>query len=79
MAVSKAFALTERFRLEFRAEAFDILNHANMYVNGFNNDAVNFRGGPVLVEGKRGGLGLLANNGQHDERRFGQFALRLHF
>jgi hypothetical protein len=79
LAVAKNFALTERFSLEFRAEGYDILNHDNMYVNGFNLDAVNFSGGPILLQGLKGGLGNGANNGQHDERRFGQFALRLHF
>lgn len=37
-----------------------------------------FAGG-VLVEGKKDGLGILATGGEHDERRFGQFALRLTF
>jgi outer membrane receptor protein involved in Fe transport len=78
LAVAKSFFLTERFSLEFRAEGYDIFNHVNMYVNGFNMDAANFTG-PVIIQGLKGGLGLLANNGQHDERRFGQFALRLHF
>jgi len=31
------------------------------------------------VLAKKGGLGTLATGGNHDERRFGQFALRLHF
>jgi hypothetical protein len=30
---------------------------------------------PVLIEGKKGGLGTLATGGEDDERRFGQFAL----
>ena len=79
LALAKNFFLTERFSLEFRAEGFNIFNHIDMYVNGFNNDAANFSGGPVVVQGLKGGLGNTANNGQHDERRFGQFALRLHF
>jgi hypothetical protein len=79
MAVSKNFRLTERFNLEFRAESFDIFNHHNMYVNGFIADAANFPDEPVIIEGKKGGLGAAANNGNHDERRFGQFALRLSF
>lgn len=78
-SVSKSFALTERFKLEFRAEGFDIFNHHNFYVNGFNADVANFGGVPVLISGKKGGLGQLANGGNHDERRFGQFALRLSF
>jgi hypothetical protein len=36
-------------------------------------------GGVAGIDGKKGGLANLASGGQHDERRFGQFALRLHF
>ncbi|MGA2719355.1 MAG: carboxypeptidase regulatory-like domain-containing protein [Candidatus Acidiferrales bacterium] len=79
LSLGKTFAVTERFKLEFRAEAYNIFNHHNMYVNGFDLDAVNFSGGPVIVDGEKGGLGNLANGGNHDERRFGQFALRLLF
>jgi hypothetical protein len=79
LAVSKAFKLTERLGLEFRAEGFNLFNHHDMFVNGFAEDAAAFAGGPVLVEGKKGGLGSLATGGEHDERRFGQFALRLTF
>src|SRR5262249_16034466 len=78
LAVSKAFALTERFRLEFRAEGFNILNHHNMYVNGFNADAENFAG-RAIIQGRKGGLSALADQGNHEEARFGQFALRLNF
>lgn len=80
LAVAKSFPITERFRLEFRAEAYDLLNHHNMYVNGFNADFAS-AGTPtgLEIQGKKGGLGALANNGNHDERRFGQFALRLIF
>ena len=79
LSLSKNFAVTERFKLEFRAEGFNIFNHHNMYVDGFDLDAANFPAGSVIVDGKKGGLGNLANNGNHDERRFGQFALRLLF
>ena len=48
-------------------------------MNGFLADAANFQGGPALIQGKKGGLGAAANNGNHDERRFGQFALKLLF
>jgi hypothetical protein len=79
MSVAKSFAITERVKMEFRAEAFDLFNHHNMYVNGFAADAANFPTGAVMVYGAKGGLGQLANNGSHDERRFGQFALRMMF
>jgi hypothetical protein len=79
LAVAKSFQLSERFNLQFRAEAFDLFNHHNMYVNGFIADAAQFPGAPVTIQGKLGGLGAAANNGNHDERRFGQFALKLSF
>ena len=80
VALSKTFPITERVGLEFRAEGFDIFNHANMYVVAANADAGNFSGGPIIIQGKKGGLGVGDEEGvQHDERRFGQFALRLHF
>jgi len=90
-AISKSFALTERFKLEFRAEGFDIFNHHNFYILQTNLDAANFATRdsvtgaviaplPVVVTALKGGLGI--NNvsaTNHDERRFGQFALRLTF
>jgi outer membrane receptor protein involved in Fe transport len=85
-AVVKSFALTERFRLEFRAEGYDIFNHHNFYTLQTNLDAANFTAAvthaplPINVTAFKGGLGT--NNVtqvNHDERRFGQFALRLMF
>ena len=50
-----------------------------MYVVSSNADAGNFTG-PIVIQGKKGGLGVgTAEGAEHDERRFGQFALRLHF
>jgi outer membrane receptor protein involved in Fe transport len=82
-ALGKSFALTERVALEFRAEMFDIFNHHNMYVNGYVNDA-NGSTTSFTVTGKKGGLGALAGSSivtgnPTDERRFGQFALRVVF
>ena len=78
-ALTKSFALTERFKLEFRAEGFDIFNHHNLYINALGLVAGNYSGGPITVEALKGGLGSSAIGGNHDERRFGQFALRLLF
>ena len=74
LAVSKSFPIRESLSIEARAEGFNILNHANLYENGSNNDVANFgytdtNGNPVqpVVEGKKGGV----NGGANDERRFG--------
>ena len=83
-AVNKDFKLTERFGLTFRAEGFNIFNHHNMYTNTF---LVAYTGAnatppyynPLQVVGLKGGLGSLAEGGNNDERRFGQFSLRLTF
>jgi len=83
VAVSKRFAITERFGLEFRAEGFDVFNHHNFYADETN---LSYSGSlaspvttPLTVGLLKGGLGSLALGGNHDERRFGQFALRATF
>jgi hypothetical protein len=78
-AVSKDFKLTERFGLTFRAEGFNILNHHNMYVNTFLVGYTSPTTTPLVVQGLKGGLNTLAEGGNNDERRFGQFSLRLSF
>ena len=79
MALSKKFALTERVSLEFRAEGFDVLNHHNYYVNTSTLAYAGPTTTPLEVTELKGGLGSLAKGGNHDERRFGQFALRVSF
>jgi hypothetical protein len=57
LAVAKFFPITGRFSLEFRAEGYDVFNHANMYVLAAGADA-NGQTGPqgVTIQGKKGGL-----------------------
>jgi hypothetical protein len=57
-AISKSFAMTERLKLEFRAEGFDVFNHYNFYVLETNLDAANFTGVPITVSALKGGLGI---------------------
>ena len=78
LAASKSFSLTERVKLELRAEGFDLFNHHNLYVNALNLDVANFPGA-VTVDALKGGLNTNAVGGNHDERRFGQFALKVIF
>jgi hypothetical protein len=82
-AIQKNFKVTERFGLQFRAEGFNVLNHHNLYVYTGNLE-YGFSGN-VLADGfnqvtaLKGGLNSAALGGNNDERRFGQFSLRLNF
>jgi len=79
LAVQKSFKLTERFNLNFRAEGFNVFNHHNFYVNaGDNYYTAPTDVGTQIVE-EKGGLGSGALGGNRDERRFGQFSLKLEF
>ena len=79
-AVSKIFIfpIHEQINLEFCAEGFDLLNHHNLYIQQGLNDVANVGYGvPVPIRASKGGIGN--NNGANDERRFGQFALKINF
>jgi hypothetical protein len=81
-AVAKRFHFLEHSDIEFRAEAFDLFNHHNLYVNEAGLSVANSPasiGSPLPVIAEKGGLNSIALGGNHDERRFGQFSLRLDF
>ena len=81
-SLNKNFALTERTRLQFRAEFFNLLNHPGF--NGFANTAfdinnrLNAQGDPIpgFVVTPRGGFGVL--NSDRGPRNI-QFGLKLSF
>jgi hypothetical protein len=78
MAVSKTFPIHEQISLQFRAEGFDLLNHHNLYIQQGLLDIANVGNGvPVPITASKGGIGN--NGGANDERRFGQFALKIIF
>ena len=89
-SVSKTIPVHEQINVEFRAEGFDITNHHNLYILGQALDAGNFQatqttsplGSTVFnpatnpqIQARKGGV----QPGPNDERRFGQFALKVNF
>jgi Carboxypeptidase regulatory-like domain len=77
-SVSKIFPIHEQINVEFRAEGFDLLNHHNLFIQQGLNDVANVgEGVPVPITASKGGIGN--NGGANDERRFGQFALKINF
>ncbi len=76
LAASKDFPIKEGVSMQLRAEGFDILNHHNLYVLETETDVAQFGYNTAPeVQGKKGGV----NGGANDERRFGQFALKVNF
>jgi hypothetical protein len=60
LAMSESFTLTERLRMEFRAEGFDLLKPSQLLHQCSNLDAGNFgMGTPVVVQDLKGGLGTI--------------------
>ena len=77
-SVSKIIPIHEQINVEFRAEGFDLLNHHNLYIQGGLNDVANVgANAPLPITASKGGIGN--NSGANDERRFGQFALKINF
>ena len=73
LAMSKTFPIRGNINAEFRAEGFNILNHHNLFLQESSYDA----GSTLNVTASKGGIGN--NGGANDERRFGQFALKINF
>ena len=75
-SVSKIFPIHEQVNVEFRAEGFDLLNHHNLYLQEADNDYAASAGAIIA---SKGGIGAGTPAGANDERRFGQFALKINF
>lgn len=75
LAVSKKFYVWEKVNVELRAEGFDVFNHHNLYVQQALADAANYYpSNPVIIASKGG-----VNGATSEERRFGQFAVKVNF
>jgi hypothetical protein len=79
LSIAKNFKLTERFNMQFRAEAFNLFNHHDFFINPDFDYYTGPTTTPLQVVEEKGGLGSAALGGNHDERRFAQFSMRLLF
>jgi Carboxypeptidase regulatory-like domain len=84
LSLFKDFPLTERYRVQFRAEAFDVFNHPNLGYPG-NSSQANFSGTSTGADGAvtyKNGFDLITNTvpttGPGANRNL-QFALKLIF
>jgi hypothetical protein len=74
----KDFQISERFRLQFRAEFFNILNHANFNAPGFGGNGVTAVGGSTnFTDSHFGEIGS-TRDAPYDPRQI-QFALKLYY
>ena len=74
----KDFQLSERFRLQFRTELFNVLNHPNFNAPGFGgNGVVAISGSTNFTSSNFGEIGS-TRDAPYDPRQI-QFALKLYF
>jgi len=74
----KDFQLSERFKLQFRSEFFNILNHPNFNAPGFGGNGVVAIGGAVNYTSSNFGRIGSTRDAPYDPRQI-QFALKLYF
>jgi hypothetical protein len=66
LGVYKTFKLTERYSVQLRGEAYNLLNHSNLYVQLYDNEI-----GSGKIDAKRGspaGATILGNPGSFERR-----------
>ena len=74
----KDFQLSERFKLQFRSEFFNILNHPNFNAPGFGGNGVVAIGGSNNYTSSNFGEIGSTRDAPYDPRQI-QFALKLYF
>jgi hypothetical protein len=75
----KEFQLSERFRLEFRSEFFNLTNHPNFSNPGFSGNGVVAAPGSLnYLDTTNFGKITSTRDGQNDQREI-QFALKLYY
>ena len=76
LSLFKNFPLTERTRLEFRSEFFNILNHPNFNYPGFGGNGVNAVGNSTKFKDSTFGEIVWTRDAPYDSREI-QFAFGL--
>ena len=74
----KEFPVSERFRLEFRSEFFNLTNHPNFSNPGFSGNGVVAAPGSLDYLNSNFGKITSTRDGQNDQREI-QFALKLYY
>ncbi len=74
----KQFPITERFRMEFRSEFFNILNHPNFNAPNFGGNGVVAIGGSGNITDPHFGEVGSTRDAPYDPRQI-QFALKLYY
>jgi hypothetical protein len=77
LSIHKEYAFTERFRLQLRAEAFNVFNHSNLYLVGSNTD-VNGNSFATVIRGVRADNTSVSGAVSTDNRNL-QLAVKLIF
>jgi hypothetical protein len=77
-SIFKDLPFNERFRLQFRAEMFNILNHPNFNAPGFGGNGVVAKSGSTDFNNKNFGEIGSTRDAPHDPRQI-QFALKLYY
>ena len=75
-SILKTFALTERFKLQLRGEAYNIFNHSNLYIVNSNTDVSVYTPSTNYVTAQKG---IRQDNLTSTENRNLQLALKLIF
>jgi hypothetical protein len=76
-SISKLFPVREGVNVELRAEAFNVTNHHDLFIQEAETDAGNYNPTAPQITASKGGIGN--NGGANDERRFLQFAGKINF